>query len=89
MYYKMNASAIYDDLLLFVYPCANIILFFIYKMSTMLCCKYIRCVHSGVMIAASVTKEDLPCVGRTVFKVGEGRMCSTGEFTGNWATCEV
>jgi len=35
---------------------------------------------SGVVIAASVTKEDLPCVG-TVFKVGEGRMCSTGEFT--------
>eukprot|EP00979_Chaetoceros_neogracilis_P017212 scaffold10190_cov294-Chaetoceros_neogracile.AAC.12 len=35
---------------------------------------------SGVVIAASVTKDDLPCVG-TVFKVGEGRMCSTGEFT--------
>mmetsp|Transcript_22433 Transcript_22433/g.33214 ORF Transcript_22433/g.33214 Transcript_22433/m.33214 type:complete len:246 (+) Transcript_22433:22-759(+) len=35
---------------------------------------------SGVVIAASVTKDDLPCVG-TVFKVGEGRMCSTGEFS--------
>ncbi len=35
---------------------------------------------SGVVIAAAVTKNDLPCVG-TVFKVGEGRMCSTGEFT--------
>lgn len=35
---------------------------------------------SGVVIAAAVTKDDLPCVG-TVFKVGEGRMCSTGEFT--------
>jgi len=35
---------------------------------------------SGVVIAASVTKDDLPCVG-TVFKVGEGRMCSSGEFS--------
>jgi chaperonin GroES len=35
---------------------------------------------SGVVIAASVTKDDLACVG-TVFKVGEGRMCSTGEFS--------
>jgi chaperonin GroES len=35
---------------------------------------------SGIAIAASVTKDDLPCVG-TVFKVGEGRMCSTGEFS--------
>lgn len=35
---------------------------------------------SGVVIAAAVTKDDLPCVG-TVFKVGEGRMSSSGEFT--------
>jgi len=35
---------------------------------------------SGIVVAAAVTKEDLPCEG-TVFKVGEGRMCSTGEFT--------
>lgn len=36
--------------------------------------------ESGVVIAAAVTKDYMPCVG-TVFKVGEGRMCSTGEFT--------
>jgi len=36
--------------------------------------------ESGVVIAAAVTKDDLPCVG-TVFKVGEGRMSSTGEYT--------
>jgi len=35
---------------------------------------------SGIVVAAAVTKDDLPCVG-TVFKIGEGRMCSTGEFT--------
>ena len=35
---------------------------------------------SGIAIAKSVTKDDLPCVG-TVFKVGEGRLCSTGKFT--------
>jgi len=35
---------------------------------------------SGIVVAASVTKDDLPCEGN-VFKVGEGRMCSTGEFT--------
>lgn len=35
---------------------------------------------SGIVVAASVTKDDIPCVG-TVFKVGEGRMCSTGEFS--------
>ena len=35
---------------------------------------------SGIVVAASVTKDDIPCVG-TVFKVGEGRMCSTGEYS--------
>ena len=35
---------------------------------------------SGIVVAAAVTKDDIPCVG-TVFKVGEGRMSSTGEFT--------
>ena len=35
---------------------------------------------SGIAIAATVTKEDLPCEG-IVAKVGEGRMASTGELT--------
>lgn len=35
---------------------------------------------SGVVLADQVLKEDLPCEG-TVIKVGEGRMCATGEFT--------
>jgi len=35
---------------------------------------------SGIVVAAAVTKDDLPCIG-TVFKIGDGRMCSTGEFT--------
>ena len=35
---------------------------------------------SGVVIAAAVTKDDLPCVG-TVYKAGEGRMCSDGTFS--------
>jgi len=35
---------------------------------------------SGIVVASSVTKNDLPCEG-TVFKIGEGRMSSTGEFT--------
>lgn len=35
---------------------------------------------SGIVVAASVTKELENCQG-TVVKVGEGRMCSTGEFT--------
>jgi co-chaperonin GroES (HSP10) len=35
---------------------------------------------SGVVIAASVLKDDAPCEGRVV-KVGEGRMASTGECT--------
>uniref|UniRef100_A0A7S1ZF55 20 kDa chaperonin, chloroplastic n=1 Tax=Trieres chinensis TaxID=1514140 RepID=A0A7S1ZF55_TRICV len=35
---------------------------------------------SGIVVAASVTRGDVPCEG-TVFKVGEGRMCSKGEFT--------
>ena len=35
---------------------------------------------SGIVVAASVTKDDIACVG-TVFKVGEGRMCSTGEYS--------
>jgi len=35
---------------------------------------------SGIVVAASVMKDDLPCVG-TVFKVGEGRLGSLGEFT--------
>lgn len=36
--------------------------------------------ESGIVVAASVTKGDIKCVG-VVFKVGEGRMCATGEFT--------
>jgi len=35
---------------------------------------------SGIVVAAAVTKDDINCVG-VVFKVGEGRLCSTGEFT--------
>lgn len=35
---------------------------------------------SGVVIAAQVMKDDVPCEGRVV-KVGEGRMASLGEFT--------
>lgn len=35
---------------------------------------------SGIVVAASVTKDLETCEG-VVFKVGEGRMCSTGEFT--------
>ena len=35
---------------------------------------------SGVVIAAQVMKDDVPCEG-TVVKVGEGRMASNGEFT--------
>ena len=35
---------------------------------------------SGIVVAASVTKEDLPCEG-IVAKVGGGRMASTGELT--------
>ena len=35
---------------------------------------------SGIVVAQSVTKDQVPCEG-VVFKVGEGRMCSTGEFT--------
>jgi len=35
---------------------------------------------SGVVIAAQVLQDALPCQGRVV-KVGEGRMASTGEFT--------
>jgi len=35
---------------------------------------------SGIVVAAGVTKENIPCVG-SVFKVGEGRMSSIGEFT--------
>lgn len=35
---------------------------------------------SGIVVAAAVTKDQNPCEG-TVFKVGEGRMCATGEFT--------
>lgn len=36
--------------------------------------------ESGIVVAAAVTKNDINCVG-VVFKVGEGRMCSTGELT--------
>lgn len=35
---------------------------------------------SGIVVAGSATKGLEPCEGR-VIKVGEGRMCSTGEFT--------
>lgn len=35
---------------------------------------------SGVVIAAQVLQDALPCQGRVV-KVGEGRMASTGQFT--------
>lgn len=35
---------------------------------------------SGIVVAAAVTKEDIPCVG-IVEKVGEGRLASNGEFT--------
>jgi len=35
---------------------------------------------TGIVVAASVMADDLPCVG-TVWKVGEGRMGSLGEFT--------
>mmetsp|Transcript_1643 Transcript_1643/g.2347 ORF Transcript_1643/g.2347 Transcript_1643/m.2347 type:complete len:260 (-) Transcript_1643:57-836(-) len=35
---------------------------------------------SGIVVAATVTKDNLPCIG-TVFKVGEGRLASSGEFT--------
>jgi len=36
--------------------------------------------ESGIVVAGSVTKGLEPCEGN-VIKVGEGRMCSTGEFT--------
>jgi chaperonin GroES len=36
--------------------------------------------ESGIVVAAAVTKDDINCVG-VVYKVGEGRMCSSGEFT--------
>lgn len=35
---------------------------------------------TGIVVAASVMADDLPCVG-TVFKKGEGRLGSLGEFT--------
>ena len=35
---------------------------------------------SGIVVAAQVTKEDVPCEGR-VLKVGEGRMASDGKLT--------
>lgn len=35
---------------------------------------------SGIVVAQSVTKDQVPCEG-VVFKVGEGRMASNGEFT--------
>ena len=35
---------------------------------------------SGVVIAANVMKDDVPCEGKVV-KIGEGRMASNGEFT--------
>jgi len=35
---------------------------------------------SGIVVAAAVTKDDIACVG-VVFKVGEGRLCSTGKFS--------
>lgn len=34
---------------------------------------------SGVVIAGQVTQNELPCEG-VVVKVGEGRMCGTGEL---------
>lgn len=36
--------------------------------------------ESGIVVAAAVTKDDINCVG-VVYKIGEGRLCSTGEFT--------
>ncbi len=36
--------------------------------------------ESGIVVAAAVTKDDIRCVG-VVFKVGDGRLCSSGEFT--------
>lgn len=36
--------------------------------------------ESGIVVANSVTKGLEPCEGE-VMKVGEGRMCATGEFT--------
>ena len=36
--------------------------------------------ESGIVVAAAVTKDDIDCVG-VVSKVGEGRLCSTGEFS--------
>lgn len=36
--------------------------------------------ESGIVVAAAVTKDDINCVGQ-VFKVGEGRMSSMGQFT--------
>lgn len=36
--------------------------------------------ESGIVVAASVTKDLEVCEG-IVFRAGEGRMCSTGEFT--------
>jgi len=35
---------------------------------------------SGIVVASSVTKDLEPCEGFVV-KVGEGRLCSTGEFS--------
>jgi len=35
---------------------------------------------SGIVVAAAVNKDNLPCIG-TVFKVGDGRLSSAGEFT--------
>jgi len=35
---------------------------------------------SGIVLAASVTKDLEVCEG-TIFRAGEGRLCSTGEFT--------
>jgi chaperonin GroES len=35
---------------------------------------------SGIVVAAAVTKQNLPCEGKVV-KVGEGRLASNGEFT--------
>lgn len=35
---------------------------------------------SGIVVAAAVMAENLPCEGKVV-KVGEGRMASTGELT--------
>ena len=36
--------------------------------------------ESGIVVAGSVTKDLEPCEG-IVEKVGEGRLCATGEFT--------